>query len=222
MQTSSQTSFHTIAIIGKYMNPAALQSMRSELVGLVEHLQAKQIKVFVESNTVQHAQLVGIEMIELHDIGQRADLAIVLGGDGTMLSVARSLIMADVPLVGINRGRFGFLTDLRSEDMLAALDRILAGEYIRDTRMLLCGQVIRNGEIIYSGHALNDVVIKSGLRLIELEVRIQAVRPQTTQRWLDSHNAYRHYRLFAISGRAYSAPEPGSHYPGSGVSTYIK
>jgi NAD+ kinase len=172
MQTSSQTSFHTIAIIGKYMNPAALQSMRSELVGLVEHLQAKQIKVFVESNTVQHAQLVGIEMIELHDIGQRADLAIVLGGDGTMLSVARSLIMADVPLVGINRGRFGFLTDLRSEDMLAALDRILAGEYIRDTRMLLCGQVIRNGEIIYSGHALNDVVIKSGLRLIELEVRI--------------------------------------------------
>lgn len=154
------------------MNPAALQSMRSELVGLVEHLQAKQIKVYVESNTVQHAQLVGFEKIELHDIGQHADLAIVLGGDGTMLSVSRSLIMADVPLVGINRGRFGFLTDLRSEDMLAALDRILAGEYARDTRMLLCGQVIRNGEIIYSGHALNDVVIKSGLRLIELEVQI--------------------------------------------------
>lgn len=154
------------------MNPAALQSMRSELVGLIEHLQAKQIKVYVESNTVQHAQLVGFDKIELHDIGQHADLAIVLGGDGTMLSVARSLIMADVPLVGINRGRFGFLTDLRSEDMLTALDRILAGEYARDTRMLLCGQVIRNDEIIYSGHALNDVVIKSGLRLIELEVQI--------------------------------------------------
>lgn len=165
-------TFKRIAIIGKYMNPTALLSMRSELVGLVEHLQAKELKVYVEANTVQHAQLVGFEMIELHDIGQRADLAIVLGGDGTMLSVARSLIMDDVPLVGINRGRFGFLTDLRSEDMLAALDRILAGEYIRDTRMLLCGQVIRNGEIIYSGHALNDVVIKSGLRLIELEVRI--------------------------------------------------
>lgn len=172
MQTSFKTSFNTVAIIGKYMNPAALQNMRAELVGLAEHLQSHQIKVSIELNTAKHAMLTGFDTIALDDIGQNADLAIVMGGDGTMLSVARSLILADVPLVGINRGRFGFLTDLRSEDMLEALDRILAGDFAKDTRMLLCGQVVRNGEVLYSGHALNDVVIKSGLRLLEMEVKI--------------------------------------------------
>lgn len=172
MQTSFKTSFNTVAIIGKYMDPAALQNMRSDLLNVAEHLRAHQIHVCIESNTAQHASLAGFDTIILEDIGKCADLAIVLGGDGTMLSVARSLILADVPLVGINRGRFGFLTDLRAEEMLAALDRILAGDFSKDTRMLLCGQVIRNGEILYSGHALNDVVIKSGLRLIELEVKI--------------------------------------------------
>lgn len=172
MQTSFKTSFNTVALIGKYMDPAALQNMRLDLTGLAQHLQSRNIQVYVESNTAKHASLLGFETIVLEDIGKKADLAIVMGGDGTMLSVARSLILADVPLVGINRGRFGFLTDLRAEDMLAALDLILAGDFSKDTRMLLCGQVIRNGELLYSGHALNDVVIKSGLRLIELEVKI--------------------------------------------------
>ena len=172
MQTSFKTSFNTVAIIGKYMNPAALHNMRAELVGLAEHLQSHQIKVSIELNTAKYAELTGFDTVDLDDIGQSADLAIVMGGDGTMLSVARSLILADVPLVGINRGRFGFLTDLRSEDMLEALDRILAGDFAKDTRMLLCGQVVRNGEVLYSGHALNDVVIKSGLRLLEMEVKI--------------------------------------------------
>ena len=63
-----------------------------------------------------------------------------MGGDGTMLSVARSLIDADVPLVGINRGRFGFLTDLRAEDMLVEIDRILAGDFTKEPRMLLAAQ----------------------------------------------------------------------------------
>lgn len=172
MQTSFKTSFNTVALIGKYMDPAALQNMRLDLTSLAQHLQSRNIQVYVESNTAKHASLLGFETIVLEDIGKKADLAIVMGGDGTMLSVARSLILADVPLVGINRGRFGFLTDLRAEDMLAALDLILAGDFSKDTRMLLCGQVIRNGELLYSGHALNDVVIKSGLRLIELEVKI--------------------------------------------------
>ena len=95
-----------------------------------------------------------------------------MGGDGTMLSVARAIKQHDVPLVGINRGRFGFLTDLRAEDMLHALDRILAGEYHTEKRMLLNASVNRSDKIIYQGFAMNDVVVKSGLRLIELEVKI--------------------------------------------------
>jgi NAD+ kinase len=167
-----QISFKTIAIIGKYMNPSALQQMRTELVALAQHLQLQGLQVYVETNTAVHAKLDDFSSIDLEQIGEKVDLAIVMGGDGTMLSVARSLLEADVPLVGINRGRFGFLTDLRTEDMLLAIDRILAGQYAIEPRMLLTAQVIRNGEVLYSGCALNDVVVKSDLRLIELEVKI--------------------------------------------------
>lgn len=154
------------------MNTSALQLMQNDLADLAQHLTAQNLDVWIESNTAHHAQLTHYKTLTLDEIGKTADLAIVMGGDGTMLSVARSLIEADVPLVGINRGRFGFLTDLRAEDMLAEIDRILAGEYIKEPRMLLSAQVFRQGREIYSSYALNDVVIKSGLRLIELEVEI--------------------------------------------------
>jgi NAD+ kinase len=95
-----------------------------------------------------------------------------MGGDGTMLSVARSLIDHEVPLIGINRGRFGFLTDLRVEDMLQQIDRILAGEYSKEPRVMLTAKVERNGQEFYADYALNDVVVKSALRLIEIEVAI--------------------------------------------------
>jgi NAD+ kinase len=169
-----QTNFKKIAIIGKYMNVSALQLMRSDLADLARHLSAKNLEVWVEANTAHYAQLTEYNTLTLDEIGQTADLAIVMGGDGTMLSVARSLIDTDVPLVGINRGRFGFLTDLRAEDMLVEIDRMLAGDFIKEPRMLLSTDVVRDGQIVYSSHALNDVVIKSGLRLIELEIEIDS------------------------------------------------
>lgn len=164
--------FKSIAIIGKYMNQSALQLMQSDLANLARHLSAKNVEVWVEENTAQHAQLTGFKTAPLGSIGGKVDLVIVMGGDGTMLSVARSLIDADVPLVGVNRGRFGFLTDLRVEDMLVQIDRILAGDFIEEPRVLLAAKVERDGEILHANYALNDVVIKSGLRLIELEVTI--------------------------------------------------
>lgn len=154
------------------MNVSALQLMRSDLVDLAQHLAAKGHEVWIEANTAHHAQIAEYNTLALDEIGQTADLAIVMGGDGTMLSVARSLIDTDVPLVGINRGRFGFLTDLRAEDMLVEIDRMLAGDFIKEPRMLLSTDVVRDGQVVYSSHALNDVVIKSGLRLIELEIAI--------------------------------------------------
>ena len=167
-----QNSFNTIAIIGKYMAPKALQHMQADLVNLAQHLQSRNINVYIEKNTAQYAPINGYKTISLEEIGQIADLAIVMGGDGTMLSVARSLIDADVPLVGINRGRFGFLTDLRAEEMLVAVDRILEGAFSLEPRMLLATQIIRDGKVLHANYALNDVVIKSDLRLIELEVKI--------------------------------------------------
>lgn len=154
------------------MNRSALQLMQKDLLDLARHLTSNNFEVWVEQHTAQHAQISEYQTLSLEQIGETADLAIVMGGDGTMLSVARSLIEADVPLVGVNRGRFGFLTDLRAEDMLAEIDKIVAGEFIKEPRMLLATQVMRDGQVMHSGYALNDVVIKSGLRLIELEVEI--------------------------------------------------
>jgi NAD+ kinase len=166
------SQFNSIGIIGKYMNPAALQMMQADLADLARYLRAKNIEVWLENNTAQHAELTGFNSASLDEIGNKIDLAIVMGGDGTMLSVARSLIDDDIPLVGINRGRFGFLTDLRAEDMLVSIDRILAGAHQTESRMLLQASVFRANKQVHTGVALNDVVIKSNLRLIELEVEV--------------------------------------------------
>ena len=166
------TAFQSIGIIGKYMNATALQAMQADLADLARHLAAKNIDVWLEEKTAIGAELTGFNIAKLEHIGSKVDLAIVMGGDGTMLSVARSLIDDDIPLVGINRGRFGFLTDLRAEDMLLAIDKIVAGQHLTESRMLLHASVCRNATQVHAGVALNDVVIKSNLRLIELEVEV--------------------------------------------------
>lgn len=170
--TAFKSAFASIAIIGKYLNKSALQQMQNDLADLARHLAAKNIIVWLEQNTAHGAELTGFNTAKLEHIGEKVDLAIVMGGDGTMLSVARTLMHANIPLVGVNRGRFGFLTDLRAEDMLAEIDKILAGHHHTETRMMLDAKVLRAGKQVHQGVALNDIVIKSGLRLIELEVEI--------------------------------------------------
>ena len=170
--TAFKSAFASIAIIGKYLNKSALQQMQNDLADLARHLAAKNIIVWLEQNTAHGAELTGFNTAKLEHIGDKVDLAIVMGGDGTMLSVARTLMHANIPLVGVNRGRFGFLTDLRAEDMLAEIDKILAGHHHTETRMMLDAKVLRAGKQVHQGVALNDIVIKSGLRLIELEVEI--------------------------------------------------
>ena len=103
---------------------------------------------------------------------KHVDIVIVVGGDGTMLGVARALIDTGIPLIGINQGRFGFLTDLNINSMFSSIDNILDGLYIQDNRMLIETTIVRNDKKIYESFALNDIVIRSGLRLIELEVMI--------------------------------------------------
>lgn len=165
-----ESAFKTIAIIGKYMNP----EIREQILMLAEFLRAKQVGVLVEETTAQQSSIQGYPTTDMASLGREADLAIVVGGDGTMLSVARSLVDYKIPLVGINRGRFGFLTDLSSDSMLSCLEPILAGKYTIEQRMLLSASISRYGDVIASGRALNDVVVnKSGaVRLIELEVYI--------------------------------------------------
>lgn len=165
-------TFKTILLVGKYMNEAALHEMQADLVSLAQHLSENGYKVIVEENTAVGMPLEHDETVALSDITAEIDLVVVMGGDGTMLSMARSLATVGVPMVGVNRGRFGFLTDLVAEDMPANLDAMLQGDYIPESRLMLQADLIRNGETVLSDIAMNDVVIKSQERLIDLEVKI--------------------------------------------------
>ncbi|MDP1654280.1 MAG: NAD(+)/NADH kinase [Rhodocyclaceae bacterium] len=120
-----------------------------------------------------HLRARGIEVLD-ETAAETADVAIVIGGDGTLLSVARKLAEHDVPLVGINQGRLGFMTDIARADMLAAVDRLLAGEFTPDRRMLLDACVLRDGQEVFRTLALNEVVVNKGDlgRMIEMEVRV--------------------------------------------------
>jgi len=170
LMPAMKSPFQTVAIIGKYMNP----EIREQILTLARFLADRQIGILIEEITAQQSNLGDYRTVHINAIGAHADLAVVVGGDGTMLSVARSLIDYKIPLVGVNRGRFGFLTDLSADSMLEGMGKILAGEFNTEQRILLSATIQRDAEIISQGHAMNDVVVnKSGLsRLIELEVHI--------------------------------------------------
>ena len=146
--------------------------MADDISQLCHYLQSQVQAVYVEEDTAHYAKLTGFPTRSLSELHQVADLVIVMGGDGTLLSVARHIAPYNIPLIGINRGRLGFLTDLRTEDMWALLTPMLAGEVQTETRLLLSVVYQRAGVRHEQGNAFNDVVIRSGARLIELEVRI--------------------------------------------------
>src|SRR5215471_8715220 len=104
----------------------------------------------------------------------KADLAVVVGGDGTLLAAARFLSDRQVPIVAINYGSLGFLTEVTLDGMYPALERVHAGEFVAEQRMMIDVQISRAGERLAEYRALNDVVINKGTlsRMIELEARV--------------------------------------------------
>jgi len=165
-----KNAFKNIAVIGKFNAP----EMRENVLAMLEFLVAEQRNVFVEDQTAKHCNISGCQLISMDAIGEQVDLAVVLGGDGTMLTVCRKLASSDIPLIGVNQGRVGFLTDVSSANMLDEMRKILRGEFSIEQRILLTASIIRNGREVSHGRAMNDVVInKSGMsRLIELEVNV--------------------------------------------------
>lgn len=119
----------------------------------------------------------------LQELGYKADLFVVYGGDGTLLGVARRMASYKVPFVGINAGRLGFITDIPSDSMEKELDEILEGHYRVDKRTLLRCQQIRNGEVIFDDIAVNDIVISRGVSggMIECAIAVDNL-PMSTQR----------------------------------------
>lgn len=158
----------TVGLFGKYGDSIA----GGDIVILAKFLRGKNYDVVVEESSAEviHEDIGPREPIE--DIGKHIDLAIVVGGDGTLLHVARKLLQHEVPLIGVNLGRLGFLTDIPAENMVEAIEKILDGEFETEKRFLLSAEIMRAGKIVSTNVAFNDVIIGKGelSRMIELEV----------------------------------------------------
>lgn len=166
-----QKSIETVALIGKYQSPEVTET----IVHVGQILRERGLTVRIEQGTASSTGLgSGYSVCTYDDMGASADLAIVVGGDGTMLNAARRLAGFDVPLVGINQGRLGFLTDVARQDAQRALDAILDGKAVEESRFMLDVEVIRGGQRVFHTTALNDVVVNKGDlgRMIEFDVRI--------------------------------------------------
>lgn len=166
----NMTAFKTVALIGRYKTAQNVETFRR----LRDFLHQWGCQVLLESQTAANNGCTGFNVADYGDIGDQADLALVIGGDGTMLNAARNLVRHHVPLLGVNQGRLGFMTDIAAGNMLESLGEILSGSYSIEERTLLSAQVRRDGKAILTTLALNDVVVNKGAvgRLIEFLVHI--------------------------------------------------
>ena len=167
MQTSSSTrpsqppAFQRVALFGKFRDPSSAPALEE----LAQFLRTLGIEVLLND--------------EPEHIDQRADLAIVMGGDGTMLGVARQLAADNIPLIGINQGRLGFMTDIPLAQRFETLEPMMRGEYVSEQRSLLQAHVERPSahggtDILFEAIALNDVVVARGAvsGMVEVSVSI--------------------------------------------------
>lgn len=163
-------TFATIGLIGKFDDPTVGGTLL-ELIGL---LQQRSLRLLLDEATARTFAAQGLETASRERIGAECDLAIVVGGDGSLLNAARSLSRHAVPILGINLGRLGFLVDVSPQDMAIILEQVFNGEYIEEQRFLLATIVERKGEVLSENDAFNDVSIHKShvARMIELETYI--------------------------------------------------
>ncbi len=162
--------FKTIGIITKPQAESAKQTLES----LFAFLKKKNCTVLLDEQIPDAINSYQFNKCSRKELGEQCDLCIVVGGDGTILNAVRSLAHANVPLLGINVGRLGFLADISPDELENSLSEILGGSYREEQRLLLETQVLRDGKTIFSADAFNDVVvhIRDVARIIEFETRI--------------------------------------------------
>ncbi len=159
-----------IALIGRYNTPQNAEAFHR----LGRFLEDRGCTVSVEEDTARTCEVSGMSTVSYARIASDSDLAVVLGGDGSMLNAARNLAQSKVPLVGINQGRLGFMTDISAGSMMEVMGRILDGEYSIEERTLLAAEVQSERRESFATLALNDVVVNKGAsgRMLELLVHI--------------------------------------------------
>ncbi|HCM46513.1 MAG TPA: NAD(+) kinase [Colwellia sp.] len=162
--------YKTIGLIGKPNHDGASDTIQT----LHDYLLANEYQVIVELSVAQSLDIKNMKIGSLTDIGQHADLAIVVGGDGYMLGAARVLACFDIGVIGVNRGNLGFLTDLSPAQVIEPLKQILAGKSRSEQRFIIEAEVYRHGKLKSSNSAVNEAVLHAGkvASMIEFEVYI--------------------------------------------------
>lgn len=162
--------FKNVGIIGKYDSP----NLSRPLAQVIAFLVQLGYRVVVDDRAAAQLEPHTLKTAPLEKIGEHVDLVLVLGGDGTLLSVARTLAPHQVPIIGINLGRLGFLTDIPIDEIETTLRAMLDGSYTYDDRMLLGASVVRKRRKVFNTLALNDVVVSRGAMgsMIEFEVYV--------------------------------------------------
>lgn len=165
------TRFRHAALVGKYQ----AQGIRPVLEEVAGFLAAQGLQVSIERETALNTGLASAwPALTTAELGAQCDLGIVVGGDGTMLGIAREMARCELPLIGINQGRLGFITDINIAQFVEALEPVIAGDYEEEHRSMLEGEVWRGGARIFEGLSLNDVVVSRGATasMVELAVHI--------------------------------------------------
>ena len=150
--------FRHVALVGKYQ----AQGSRSALENIALFLNAQGCDVAIEKDTASNTGLTQFPILDVVAIGAQCDLALVVGGDGTMLGIGRLLAKFGVPLIGINQGRLGFITDIAFEDYQTVLAPMLRGNFEEDCRWMMQAHVMRDGRCVFNATAMNDVVVNRG------------------------------------------------------------
>lgn len=162
--------YKTVGLIGKPNHEGASTTIKI----LHDYLSVNKYNVIIENSVAPSIPLKEMHTGTLTDIGEQADLAIVVGGDGYMLGAARVLACYDIGVIGVNRGNLGFLTDLSPAEIIEPLKQILAGESRSEQRFIIEAEVYRHGQLKSSNSAVNEAVLHAGkvANMIEFEVHI--------------------------------------------------
>jgi NAD+ kinase len=160
--------FRHAAIVGKYQ----ARGIRPLVEEIAHFLVSEGLEVTFERETANATGVVGFDALDTDQLVGECDLAVVVGGDGTMLGIAREMARFNLPLVGINQGRLGFITDVPVGQYKEALAPMLRGDYEEEHRSMLEGGVWRDGDKIFEGLSMNDVVVSRGATASMVELRI--------------------------------------------------
>jgi NAD+ kinase len=171
-----KSKFRHVALIGKYQtvaSGASGASSRHALEDIAHFLHDHGCEVAFETETASNMGITGYPVLNVAAIGAHCDLGLVVGGDGTMLGIGRQLARFGVPLIGINQGRLGFITDIPFEGYQKTLAPMLKGEHVEDHRSLMHARVMRDGRCVFDALAMNDVVVNRGATAGMVELRVE-------------------------------------------------